>query len=61
MLGACGTVAEMRSDNITQDDEFIYASLDATCKELRQINEANKIYSDAVNEQLQQIRNGTKW
>ena len=61
MLIACGTTSEMRSSNITKDAEFIYADPNTSCGELWYIHEANKKFNDAVNKQLKQIRNGTKF
>lgn len=61
MLGACGTVSEMRSSNITEDVKFIYASEFATCGELWIIHEKNKVHNEAGNKRMNQIRNGAKW
>jgi len=51
----------MRSDNITRDIEFIYAPDGVSFGDLIEIHEWNKLETDAVNKNLQQIRNGTKW
>ena len=61
LLTACGTVAEMRSSNITEGVKFIYAPSDTSFKELWIIHEKNYYEVGRVNKNLEQIRNGARW
>ena len=60
LLTACGTVAEMRSTNITTDNKFIHAPIDSSCRELWIIHETNYLESVKTNKNLDQIREGAE-